>query len=199
MENITLGGLHHNPGINKFPYWACFIPDPYADYQQPPLGHTIPAGGVYSFPINLQRDDSLFHMLYVKYIAYKSYGGKYHMFKPDATATWKDYNVHVASGTWQTNPTFYYRTWAEDIDVKLNVTSGPDRIIYGDKLRIAPDGPGYTTDLRLQSMQAQMSGCRVIRTSHLIGKEGSIQVRVVNNSDIPLVVNGTIFGYRIYV
>ena len=199
MENIALGGLHHNPGINKFPYWACFIPDPYADYQQPPLGQTIQAGGAYTFPINLQRDDSLYHLLYVKYTAYKLYNGNYYLHKPDASGTWRDFNTHAASGTWQINQNFYWRTWAEDLDCKLTITSGPDRIIYGDKLQITPEGPGYSTQLRLQSMQAQFSGYRVIRTSHLIAKEGSLQVRVTNNSDVALIVNGVTYGYRIYL
>lgn len=200
MQNIQLGGMTRNPDVNKYPYTASFIPNPYQNNQLPPIGESIPPGGAHTFLVRLPRDDSVFHMLYVKYTAYYESQGTYYLHHPGPAGDWKEYWTHAASGTWQINNTFYWRTFAEYLNVKLSEGSGPERIIYGDRLRVSPDNNQVNTKLRAQAIQAQFSGYRVIRTSHLFAKEGVVEITVENKHNIKtLLVNGSIFGYRIYV
>ena len=187
---------YHN--VKAFPFWFPFVPYPYLDTdkdENPPtsgarlglLGHTVPAGGLLEIPIKM-AEDAPFHWLNVKYTP----------FLPDISVATR-YTWYVATALARVpRNLFQIRPLYEYLKVSLIITSiDTEYTIGGDQY--SPVTGLTTRRQEVNSLQGFKDGLGMLRTPWQVPKNGTVTVRIENRYTSALLVNGTLFGYKVVV
>lgn len=179
--------------VSAWPFWYPSVPFPYLDTDTDNsglglLGHTVPAGGVLSVPI-ITESDTVYHLLNVKYNAYRDEGG--------GVFTW--YDEPGGGTTVQPINLRIFRPLYQFLRVSLIVASEKNTYIYGS-VQDAPQTGLIEQPLRVQTLQGIDDGLGMLRTPIQIPAEATVTLKVTNtHATSALITNPCLFGYKIAI
>jgi hypothetical protein len=188
-----------------WPFWFPFVPSPYLDTDSQNgglglLGLTIPAGTTKDIFITTERD-TVFRMLHAKYTAFEDTGGGVYRWwdgvLPNTVAGSISYSGGaIVPAIPLPQMEYIYRPLTHYLKVSLDIPSLGSRILMGGNQHITSGGLA-NRGVRVRSIQGINDGMGVLRVPALVPLESTIRINIENTYSADLVVNGSLFGYKV--